>query len=50
MRADAWAARLPAGRWQQLTVREGTKAPLIVGAVTRVMTRQEGESTHRSGW
>ena len=43
VRADAWAADLPADRWTRLTVRDGTKGPLVVEAVaTRVLTRQEG--------
>ena len=42
-RADAWAAGLAANRWTRLTVRDGTKGPLVVEAVaTRVLTRQEG--------
>ncbi len=43
VRADAWAAGLPADRWTRLRVRDGTKGPLVVEAVaTRVQTRQEG--------
>ncbi len=34
MRVDAWAAALPAKRWTRLTVRDGTKGPLEVEAVT----------------
>ena len=42
VRADAWAAGLPADRWTRLTVRDGTKGPLVVEAVVRrVLTRQE---------
>lgn len=41
-RADAWAAGLPSDRWTRMTVRDGTKGPLVVEAVaTRVLTRQE---------
>ena len=32
-RADTWAANLPADRWTKLTIREGTKGPLVVEAV-----------------
>lgn len=43
VRADAWAASLLANRWTKLTVREGTKGPVVVEAVaTRVLSRQEG--------
>ena len=43
VRADAWAASLPADRWTKLTVREGTKGPVVVEAVaTRVLSRQDG--------
>jgi SRSO17 transposase len=34
MRVDAWAAALPAERWTRLTVRDGTKGPMEVEAVT----------------
>jgi SRSO17 transposase len=40
VRADAWAAALPAKRWTRVTVRDGTKEPLEVEAVmTRVRAR-----------
>ena len=40
----AWAARQPASRWQAFRVREGTKGPLRVLALTvRVQTREEGK-------
>jgi SRSO17 transposase len=34
VRADAWAAALPAARWRRLTIRDGAKGPLEVEAVT----------------
>ena len=43
VRADGWAASLPADRWTRLTVRDGTKGPVVVEAIsTRVLSRQEG--------
>ena len=41
-RADVWAARQPAGKWQRLKVRDGEKGPLMVEAIERrVRTRDE---------
>jgi SRSO17 transposase len=41
-RADAWAARPPAGRWKTLTLRDGEKGPLKVRALKRrVQTKDE---------
>ena len=40
--ADTWAASLPAGRWTKLTIRDGTKGPMVVEAVTAgVLTRRD---------
>jgi SRSO17 transposase len=40
VRADAWAAALPAGRWTRLTVRDGTRGPMeLEAATTRVHAR-----------
>jgi hypothetical protein len=40
VRVDAWARRLPAGRWTRLTVRDGAEGPLEVEAVSaRVCAR-----------
>jgi len=42
-RADAWASRQPANRWQELEVRAGSKGPLQVKAIRRqVQTRSQG--------
>lgn len=42
--AADWAARQPASHWQSFLIREGTKGPLRVLALTvRVQTRQEGK-------
>ena len=42
VRADAWAAKQPAGRWQRLVVRAGAKGPLVVEALTtRVRAKDE---------
>ncbi len=42
-RADAWAARQPASRWERITVRDGEKGPLTVDAMSvRVRTKQDG--------
>jgi SRSO17 transposase len=41
-RADAWAARQPAGRWKTLTLRGGEKGPVRVRALQRrVQTKDE---------
>lgn len=41
-RADAWAARQPAGRWKTLTLRDAEKGPLKVRALKRrVQTKDE---------
>src|SRR3954453_24261574 len=41
-RADAWAARQPEGRWTRVTIRDGERGPLQVGAMTvRVRTKQD---------
>jgi SRSO17 transposase len=41
-RADVWAARQPAGRWQAFTVRGGAKGPLRVEAMAaRVRAKDE---------
>ena len=41
-RADAWAARQPAARWQRLTIRDGERGPLRVDAMAvRVRTRED---------
>jgi SRSO17 transposase len=41
-RADAWAARQPAGRWTRLTVRDGERGPLRVDAMAvRVRTKHQ---------
>ena len=43
VRADAWAARQPASRWQRITVRGGERGPLTVDAMTvRVRAEQDG--------
>lgn len=34
VRVDTWARKLPAGRWTRLTVRDGSKGPLEVEAVS----------------
>jgi SRSO17 transposase len=42
-RAEAWAARQPAGRWKTVTIRAGEKGPLKVKALKRrVQTREDG--------
>ena len=41
-RADAWAARQPAGRWRRLAVRDGEKGRVVVRAlVALVQTKDE---------
>jgi SRSO17 transposase len=41
-RADAWAARQPAGRWRRLVVRDGEKGRVVVRAlVALVQTKDE---------
>jgi SRSO17 transposase len=41
-RADAWAARQPAGRWKTITVRQGAKGPLQVRSIkARVQTKDD---------
>ena len=42
-RADDWAARQQASRWERITVRDGEKGPLTVDAMSvRVRTKQGG--------
>lgn len=42
-RADAWASRQPANRWQEFEVRAGSKGPLQVKAIRcQVQTRSQG--------
>jgi SRSO17 transposase len=42
-RVDRWGATLPEGAWTEVTVRDGDKGPLVVGAVKRrVQARTEG--------
>lgn len=42
VRADAWARKLPAGRWARLTIRDGAKGPLEVEAASaRVCARMK---------
>jgi SRSO17 transposase len=49
VRADAWAARQPPGRWQAFTVRGGEKGPLRVEALAaRVRAKDEGGHAGRA--
>ena len=43
IRAEAWAAAQPAGRWRTIHVKDGTKGPITVAAMmTPVRTREQG--------
>jgi SRSO17 transposase len=43
VRAEAWAATQPAGRWVKVHVKDGTKGPITVRAMmTAVRTRDDG--------
>jgi SRSO17 transposase len=42
VRAEVWAARQPASRWQTITIRQGAKGPIKVRALkARVQTKDE---------
>ena len=41
-RADAWATRQPAARWQKITVRDGEKGPIEVEALMARVETKEG--------